>query len=78
MPWTGLGSLLTAHFCRSEIRSPADLQPDAGLRELLHLDVLARGHHLALSLEVRNEGCDGSCDAVAEFLDNRAPLLGGA
>ena len=80
--WTGLGSLLTAHFHQGPIRQPADLarvNPD--LRELFHLDMLDRGFYLArrgmiaLSLEVGEPELDAFVDAVTEFLQSRAPLL---
>jgi len=82
MQWTGLGSLLTAHFHPGPIRSAADIAgADPGLRELFHLDMLDRGFYLArrgmiaLSLEVGNAEVDAFAAGVAEFLDSRAPLL---
>jgi glutamate-1-semialdehyde 2,1-aminomutase len=81
MQWTGVGSLMTAHFQRGDIRRPDDLQPRAELRELFHLDMIDRGYYfarrgmIALSLEVGTEECDEFCAAVQDFLDARAPLL---
>jgi glutamate-1-semialdehyde 2,1-aminomutase len=82
LQWTGLGSLLTAHFHHGPIRRPSDLAgADPGLRELFHLDMLDRGFYLArrgmvaLSLEVGQAELDAFTAAVTEFLDNRAPLL---
>ncbi len=82
LQWTGLGSLLTAHFHRGPIRRPADIAgADAGLRELFHLDMLDRGFYLArrgmiaLSLEIGTGEMDAFVAAVAEFIESRAPLL---
>jgi len=82
MQWTGLGSLLTAHFHPGPIRSAADIAgADPGLRELFHLDMLDRGFYLArrgmiaLNLEVGDAELDAFAAGVAEFLDSRAPLL---
>lgn len=81
MQWTGLGSLMTVHFQHEPIRSPADLRVDPARRELFHLDMLDRGFHLArrgmiaLSVEVGTAELDAFQDAVAEFIDSRAPLL---
>jgi len=48
MQWTGLGSLLTAHFHQGAIRCPAVIaRADPGLRELFHLGMLDRGFYLA-------------------------------
>ncbi|MGB3442113.1 MAG: aminotransferase class III-fold pyridoxal phosphate-dependent enzyme [Actinophytocola sp.] len=72
--WTGLGSMLTVHFGPGPITSPRDLRPAPALRELFHLDMLARGFHLArrgmiaLSLEITDTECDAFCDAVAGFV----------
>ena len=82
MQWTGLGSMLTAHFLRGPVHGPADVaRGDAGLRELFFFDMLDRGFYLArrgmvaLSLEVGEAECDGFCDAVEEFVASRASLL---
>ncbi len=82
MQWTGLGSLLTAHFHQGTIRRPADIAGvGPGLRELFHLDMLDHGFYLArrgmiaLSLEVGDAELDGFVAAVAEFLNSRGPLL---
>jgi glutamate-1-semialdehyde 2,1-aminomutase len=79
--WTGLGSLLTAHFQAQPIRSAADIQPQAELRELFHLDLLDRGCYLArrglvaLSLEIGDDECRLFRAAVEEFLVQRRELL---
>ena len=70
MRWTGIGSLMTAHFDR-----------DPELRELFFLDMLERGFYLArrgmmaLSLEISDAECDAFCAAVEEFVGSRAPLI---
>ncbi|MBS7792322.1 aminotransferase class III-fold pyridoxal phosphate-dependent enzyme [Roseococcus sp. SDR] len=81
--WTGLGSLMTVHFQREPIASPADLRPDAGLRELFFLDMLERGFYLArrgmlaLSLEIGPAEAEGFVAAVGEFIASRGSLLRG-
>ena len=81
MQWTGLGSLLTVHFQRGPIRSPADVQGDSGLRELFFLDMLERGFYLArrgmiaLSLEAGEAELSDFQAAVADFINNHAALL---
>ncbi len=82
LQWTGLGSLMTAHFLRGDIRRPADAaRGDAGLRELFFLDMLDRGFYLArrgmlaLSLEIGGAECDAFVDAVQDFLESRSSLL---
>ena len=82
MQWTGLGSLLTVHFQHGPIRSPADVQGDAGLRELFFLDMLDRGFYLArrgmiaLSLEIGEREMAAFQAAVREFVETRAALIG--
>ena len=72
MRWTGLGSLMCAHFGGEQ---------DAGLRELFHLDMLERGFYLArrgmvaMSLEIGVEETAGFTAAVAEFASVHAALL---
>ncbi len=81
--WTDLGSLMTVHFQREPIASPADLRPDAGLRELFFLDMLERGFYLArrgmlaMSLEIGAAEADGFVAAVADFIESRGSLLRG-
>jgi glutamate-1-semialdehyde 2,1-aminomutase len=84
LQWLGLGSLMTAHFVSTPIASPADAAvADPALRELFFFDLLARGYYMArrgmvaLSLEIGEAEADGFVDAVADFLDTRAPLLSG-
>jgi glutamate-1-semialdehyde 2,1-aminomutase len=79
MQWTGLGSLLTAHFQTEPIRAARDIQPQPQLRELFHLDMLDRGFYLArrgmiaLSLEIGDEECRSFCRAVEQFAADRLP-----
>lgn len=79
--WTGMGSLLTAHFQTQPIRAAADIQPQPALRELFHLDLLDRGCYLArrglvaLSLEIGDDECRVFRTAVEEFLAQRRELL---
>jgi glutamate-1-semialdehyde 2,1-aminomutase len=72
MTWTGMGSMLTVHFGADRITTPRDMTPAPEYRELFHLEMLARGFHLArrgmiaLSLAVTDEECDAFCAAVAD------------
>jgi glutamate-1-semialdehyde 2,1-aminomutase len=76
MVWTGMGSMLTVHFGPGPVRSPRDLRPAPEHRELFHLEMLARGFHLArrgmiaLSLEITDTDCTAFCDAVGDFLSH--------
>jgi glutamate-1-semialdehyde 2,1-aminomutase len=79
--WTGIGSLLTAHFQTQPIRAARDIRPERELRELFHLDMLDRGFYLArrgmiaLSLEIGDDDCRSFCSAVEHFLAQRRSLL---
>lgn len=79
--WSGMGSLLTAHFQTQPIRTAADIQPQPELRELFHLDLLDHGCYLArrglvaLSLEIGDDECRLFRTAVEEFLSLRRELL---
>jgi glutamate-1-semialdehyde 2,1-aminomutase len=81
MRWTGMGSLLTAHFQTEPIRAARDIRPETALRELFHLDMLERGCYLArrgmiaLSLEIGDDECRSFRSAVEGFLAERGPLL---
>ena len=81
MRWTGMGSLLTAHFQTQPIRAARDIRPEAELRKLFHLDMLHRGCYLArrgmvaLSLEIGDEECRSFGSAVEDFLAERRTLL---
>ena len=73
MEWTGLGSLMSAHFGGGA--------EDAALRELFFLDMLERGFYLArrgmvaLSLEIGEAETSAFIAAVAEFAATHAALL---
>ena len=82
LQWTGMGSMMTAHFTLAPIRSPADAaKGDAKLKELLFFDLIARGIWIArrgminLSLPIGDAECDQLAAAVEEFLAARGPLL---
>jgi glutamate-1-semialdehyde 2,1-aminomutase len=80
MQWTGLGSLLTAHFQSGEIRSARDLRPAPALHELLHLTLIDEGFYLArrgmvaLSLAVSDAELDAFVAAVDRFVRLLATL----
>ena len=79
--WTGMGSMLTAHFQTEPIRCAGDIRPAGELRELFHLDLLERGCYLArrgmvaLSLEIGDAECRMFRAAVEDFLSERRALL---
>ena len=82
LQFTGLGSMMTAHFRAGPIRSPADAATgNAGLKELFFFDLLAAGLWFArrgminLSLPIDDAACDALADAVAEFTALRGRLL---
>ena len=72
MRWTGLGSLMCAHFGGGQ---------DAGLRELFYLDMLERGFYLArrgmvaMSLEIGAGETAEFTAAVGEFASEHIRLL---
>jgi len=80
--WTGMGSMMTAHFQPGPITAPRDLRPTPAHRELFHLELLGRGFHLArrgmiaLSLAVGEAECDEFCAAVDGFLADHGAALG--
>ncbi len=79
--WTGLGSLMTAHFQLEPIAAPGDALPQPELRELFHLSMLERGYYLArrgmiaLSLELGQPELDGFAAAVEGFLADHGDLV---
>ena len=81
--WTGLGSLLNVHFQDGPIRSAGDIDPAPQLRELFHLELLARGCYLArrglvaLSLAVGPDERAAFVDAVVDVVAAHRGLLGG-
>lgn len=72
--WTGLGSMMTAHFGSAPVHSPRDLTPTPDRHELFHLDLLHRGFHvarrgmIALSLAITDDDCASFVAAVSGFL----------
>jgi glutamate-1-semialdehyde 2,1-aminomutase len=84
MTWTGIGSLMAAHFTTGPVRNPTDAaRGSADARDLFFLDMLDRGFYLAkrgmvaMSMMVGEAETDAFAAAVEEFLDARAPLLRG-
>jgi glutamate-1-semialdehyde 2,1-aminomutase len=83
MQWTGVGSLMTAHFQTETIRAPGDVRAEAALRELFHLAMLDRGFYLArrgmlaLSLEIGPPEITSFVAAIEDFLDTEHSLLHG-
>ena len=79
---TGLGSLINIHPVVGPVASRDDLvdAPD-GVRELVFLDLLARGFYvarrgfIALSIAVTDDDLDRFVAALGEILDERKPLL---
>lgn len=79
---TGLGSLINIHPVVGPVASRDDLvdAPD-GVRELVFLDLLARGFYvarrgfIALSIAVTDDDLDRFVAALGELLDERKPLL---
>jgi glutamate-1-semialdehyde 2,1-aminomutase len=82
MHFTGLGSMLTAHFRSGPITRPYAATPDEeALRELFFFDMLEAGIYLArrgmvaLSLPVAAPDIARFIAAVGEFVQSRGPLL---
>jgi len=82
LQFTGIGSMMTAHFTAAPIRSPEDAGgADPRLKELFFFDLLAAGIWIArrgminLSLPIGDAGCDRLVAVVEEFLEARRPLL---
>lgn len=80
---TGRGSMMNIHLAvAGPVRSPADIAgvPQV-LRDLLHLDLIARGVYIArrgmvnLSMPMTDEDLDALASAFDEFLAMRAPLI---
>ena len=79
---TGVGSLMNVHFRSGPIRTPADAAlGNLDLRNLLHLELLARGFYLArrgfiaLSLPLTDADMDALVGAMEDVLDRFAKLL---
>ena len=85
MQFTGIGSMMSVHFCEGEIASERDVdRGNAAFTELLFFDLLARGFYIARrgmivgSLVTGEAECEGLAAAVDSFLAERADLLRGA
>ncbi len=79
---TGLGSIMNIHFAEAAPRDAAEAAAgDAGLRDLLHFDLLAAGQYthrrgfMALSLPLAQGDFDGLAAAIGDFIEKRRPLL---
>lgn len=82
--FTGQGSIMNVHFVGGAVTSPDDLAGEPKeLFKLFHFDMMEAGIHLArrgqinLSLPVTAADRDRIAEAVARFLERRAPLLRG-
>lgn len=82
MQFTGVGSLMNAHFLRGEVRRVADLAAvDGRLRQLLFFHLLAQGIYtsprgfVVLSLPLSAEDIDRYVAAVGSFIGAYRPLL---
>ncbi len=82
---TGVGSIMTMHFQTAPIRSGRDIEAhDARLRQVLHLDLIAKGYFttrrgfLALSLALEEADHDGLVEAIDDFLGHYGGLLDAA
>ncbi|PLC04255.1 aspartate aminotransferase family protein [Variovorax sp. RO1] len=82
MQFTGVGSLMNAHFLRGEVRRVADLAVvDGRLRQLLFFHLLAQGIYtsprgfVVLSLPLSAEEIDRYVAAVGSFIEAYRPLL---
>lgn len=82
MQFTGIGSMMSVHFCEGEIASERDVdRGDPSLTELFFFDLLARGYYIARrgmivgSLVTGEAECEGLVAAIDSFLEERADLL---
>ncbi len=82
MQFTGIGSMMSVHFCEGEIASERDVdRGNAELTELFFFDLLARGYYIARrgmiagSLATGEAECEGLLAAVDSFVAERADLL---
>jgi glutamate-1-semialdehyde 2,1-aminomutase len=83
MQFTGIGSMLSVHFVKGEVKSSRDAKKgNKDLVELFFLDLLARGIYIArrgmmaLSLPLTEADGDALVAAVEEFVASRRRLLG--
>lgn len=82
MQFTGVGSLMNAHFLRGEVRRVADLAAvDGRLRQLLFFHLLDQGIYtsprgfIVLSLPLSAQDIDRYVAAVGSFIEAYRPLL---
>lgn len=80
--FTGVGSLLGAHFTRQAIRAPQDaLTTPEAARSLFHLHMLEQGFYIgrrgyiSLSLPLQQTDYDAFAGAFEAFIDNYGELL---
>ncbi|RUR66012.1 aminotransferase class III-fold pyridoxal phosphate-dependent enzyme [Variovorax guangxiensis] len=85
MQFTGIGSLMNAHFVGGEVRSTDDLAPvDARLRQLLFFHLLSEGIYtsprgfVVLSLPLTDADIDSYVAAIGSFIGEYRALLPGA
>ncbi|WP_418125656.1 aspartate aminotransferase family protein [Variovorax sp. 160MFSha2.1] len=85
MQFTGIGSLMNAHFVGGEVRSTDDLAPvDARLRQLLFFHLLSEGIYtsprgfVVLSLPLTDADIDRYVAAIGSFIGEYRVLLPGA
>ncbi|MBB4221953.1 aspartate aminotransferase family protein [Variovorax guangxiensis] len=85
MQFTGIGSLMNAHFVGGEVRSTDDLAPvDARLRQLLFFHLLSEGIYtsprgfVVLSLPLTDADIDRYVAAIGSFIGEYRALLPGA
>lgn len=85
MQFTGIGSLMNAHFVGGEVRSTDDLAAvDARLRQLLFFHLLSEGIYtsprgfVVLSLPLTDVDIDRYVAAIGRFLSEYRALLPGA
>ncbi len=82
MQFTGIGSLMNAHFVGGEVRSADDLAPvDARLRQLLFLHLLSEGIYasprgfVVLSLPLSDADIDRYVASIGSFISEYGALL---
>ncbi|QNK66947.1 aspartate aminotransferase family protein [Variovorax sp. PAMC26660] len=82
MQFTGLGSLMNAHFVKGEVLRSEDLAAvDGRLRQLLFFHLIGQGIYasprgfIVLSLPVTDADIDRFVDAIGSFIGEYRPLL---
>ncbi len=84
MQFTGIGSMMSVHFCEGEIVNERDVdRGNSSLTELFFFDLLTRGYYIARrgmivgSLVTGDAECDALMSAIDLFLEERTDLLRG-